>query len=110
MPVTSKSPLLAIGAIVIPVVSFLPSYRKSHSESSIEECYTTLRQIEAQLLDANDPQTLVSLADQLEQLKARVWHLWVPSGNRPAYYDLRGALLSVEADLLAKNAALQNQS
>ena len=96
--------LLAIGAIVIPIVSFVPSYRKSHSESSIEECYTALRQIEEQLLQENDALALNELLGHLEALKVRVWHLWVPSGNRPAYYDLRSALLSVEADLQTKLA------
>ena len=101
--------LLAIGAVLIPIISFLPSYRKSHSESSIEECYTALRRIEAQLLEADDAETLEGLEDQLEHLKDRVWHLWVPSGNRPAYYDLRTALLSVRSDLAAKQNALNEQ-
>jgi TRAP-type uncharacterized transport system substrate-binding protein len=96
--------LLALGAILIPIIGFLPSYRKSHSESSIEECYTELRHIESQLLEANDKHTIASLEAQLGQLKYRVWRLWVPSGNRPAYYDLRGAVIAVEADLAVKQS------
>lgn len=41
--------LIAIGAIVIPVIGFWPSYRKTHAVLSIESCYDELRGIENEM-------------------------------------------------------------
>lgn len=98
--------LLALGAILIPIISFWPSYRKSYSELSIEECYSDLRRMEMQLLDPSNKDEVERLASEIKVLKERVWKMWVPSGNRPAYYNLRRALLSTEADIEDKLQSL----
>ncbi|MBU3667110.1 MAG: hypothetical protein FGM53_01065 [Rhodocyclaceae bacterium] len=96
--------VLAVGAILIPLIGFIPSYRKTHAELSIEECYSMLRRIEVQTLEAQQADALGELLGQIAHLKHRVWRLWVPSGIRPAYYDLRSAVLSVQADIKEKLA------
>lgn len=94
--------LFAAGAILIPIYSFVPSYRKTHAELSIEECYTQLRHIEVNVIESVSQSEFEELLAQIDQLKDRIWRLWVPSGIRPAYYDLRTALLSVRHDIVEK--------
>lgn len=98
--------VFAAGAVLIPLISFLPSYRKSHAEASMEECYTQLRYIEVNLIDTSSGKELEELLTRTDDLKDRIWRLWVPSGNRPAYYDLRSALNSVRQDIVER---LQDQ-
>lgn len=95
--------LLAIGAIVIPLMSFLPSYRKTHAVLSMESCYDALRLIENEMVlrrEADAPIT-EDLLDRLDSLKDKVRALWVPTGNRNAYYDLRAAINIVREDIVA---------
>lgn len=94
--------LLAIGAIVIPVIGFLPSYRKTHAELSIESCYDALRTIENELVASRARGSLENsdLLQKIEQLNDKVRALWVPTGNRNAYYDLRAAIAIVREDIL----------
>ena len=94
--------LIAAGAVLIPLFGFVPSYRKNYAEASMEECYTELRGIEVALIETASKDGLIELKNQIEQLKDRVWRLWVPSGNRPAYYDLKNALTSVQEDIKLK--------
>ena len=95
--------LLAIGAIVIPLVSFVPSYRRTHASLSIESCYDDLRRIEVAIsrsqtgVEPLDP----LLLEEIGRLKDRARELWVPTGNRTAYYDLLAAIHIVREDLLA---------
>lgn len=95
--------LLAIGAVVIPLVGFFPSYRKTHAGLSIEHCYDELRRIETEISIAKaravnpDPELL----EQINHLRDRVRILWVPTGNRSAYYDLRAAVNIVREDLVS---------
>lgn len=93
--------LLAISAIVIPVISFLPSYRKTHAQLSIESCYDTLREIERDLVVSLELGSLENsdLLNRIEQLNDRVRSLWVPTGNRTSYYDLRAAVAIVRDDI-----------
>jgi hypothetical protein len=39
---------------------------------------------------------------RIEQLNDKVRELWVPTGNRNAYYDLRAAIHIVRDDILAE--------
>lgn len=96
--------LLAIGAIVIPLIGFLPSYRKNHAVLSIESCYDALRVIENELLvlRRQDLPIPSSMLARVEQLNDKVRELWVPTGNRNAYYDLRAAIHIVRDDILAE--------
>jgi len=95
--------LLAIGAIIIPLISFLPSYRKTHAVLSMESCYDALRLIENEMVSrraTGTPITLELLA-RVDILKDKVRALWVPTGNRNAYYDLRAAINIVREDIVA---------
>lgn len=94
--------LLAIGAIVIPLIGFLPSYRKTHAVLSIESCYDQLRAIENEIVFLRQAQQEIpaGLLPRLDQLKDKVRALWVPTGNRSAYYDLRAAINIVREDLV----------
>lgn len=92
--------LLAIGAIVIPAISLLPSYRKNHAVLSIESCYGQLRQIENALLKKDARANAAALLQQINDLSLQVRKLWVPTGNRTAYYDLRSAVNIVRVDIL----------
>ncbi len=94
--------LLAIGAIVVPLVGFVPSYRKSHALLSMEECYDELRAVEIEIIrakEAGKPMDPV-LLEKVELLGDRARQLWVPTGNRNAYYDLRAAINIVREDLV----------
>jgi hypothetical protein len=42
---------------------------------------------------------------RIDQLKDKVRELWVPTGNRSAYYDLRAAINIVREDIVAELAA-----
>lgn len=94
--------LLAIGAIVVPLVGFVPSYRKSHAVLSMEQCYDELRAIEVEIIRAKESGQPVdpALLEQIELLGNRARQLWVPTGNRSAYYDLRAAINIVREDLV----------
>ncbi|MGV0998661.1 MAG: TAXI family TRAP transporter solute-binding subunit [Fluviibacter sp.] len=92
--------LLAISAIVIPAISLLPSYRKNHAVLSIESCYGQLRQIENALLKNDARANAATLLQQINDLSLQVRKLWVPTGNRTAYYDLRSAVNIVRVDIL----------
>lgn len=95
--------LLAIGAIVIPLIGFLPSYRKTHAVLSMESCYDELRVIEnnlASLRQQQEPAPPDMLA-RIDRLNDKVRALWVPTGNRSAYYDLRSAINIVREDVVA---------
>lgn len=96
--------ILAIGAIVIPLIGFLPSYRKTHAVLSIEACYDELRLIEKEISRAKaSPEGVqTGLLAQVDRLKDRVRRLWVPTGNRGAYYDLRAAINIVREDLVVE--------
>lgn len=96
--------LLAIGAIVIPLIGFLPSYRKTHAVLSIESCYDELRIIENDLVSARQRQQEISSAmlGRIDSLNNKVRALWVPTGNRSAYYDLRSAVNIVREDIVAE--------
>jgi len=96
--------LLAIGAIVIPLIGFLPSYRKTHAGLSIESCYDALRLIENELVVLRQQELPVqsSLLARIDRLNDKVRELWVPTGNRSAYYDLRAAINIVRDDILAE--------
>lgn len=95
--------LLAFGAIAIPAISFLPNYRKTHAELSIEECYSVLRGIESEILQAGSvtDYDYREILQRLDALKLRVRSLWIPTGNRQFYYDLRAAVNIVRDDLIA---------
>jgi len=100
--------LLAIGAIVIPLLGFVPSYRKTHAVLSIESCYDELRSIEnaleherMQTSDAAAAAVDADLLEQIDRLADKARSLWVPTGNRNAYYDLRAAIHIVREDILA---------
>ena len=94
--------LLAIGAIVIPLISFLPSSRKTHAMLSIESCYDELRQIETEmaLLRQQNQPVSNTLLYRIDLLKDKVRGLWVPNGNRGVYYDLRAAVNIVREDII----------
>lgn len=94
--------LLAIGAIVIPLIGFVPSYRRSHAVLSIEHCYDELRAIETMIIRARQLSEPVDpdLLEQIDLLSDEARELWVPTGNRNAYYDLRAAITIVREDLL----------
>ncbi len=96
--------LLAIGAIVIPVVGFWPSYRKTHAVLSIESCYNELRGIENEMSLARSTSGSIGsdLLYRVDLLKDKVRALWVPTGNRSAYYDLRAAINIVREDIVAE--------
>ncbi len=98
--------LLAIGAIVIPLVSFLPSYRKTHAGLSIESCYDELRIIENQIAypEGEPDVAYAELLDRIDRLAEKARRLWVPTGNRNAYYDLRAAIHIVRSDILEQQA------
>lgn len=94
--------LLAIGAIVVPLIGILPSYRKTHAVLSIESCYDELRLIENELVflrQQNQPVASSMLA-RIDRLNDKVRALWVPTGNRSAYYDLRSAVNIVREDIV----------
>jgi len=95
--------LLAFGAIAIPALSFLPNYRKTHAELTLEECYSALRAIEIEMAQARTVKNYdyQGLLHRLDTLKLRVRSLWIPTGNRQFYYDLRAAVNIVRDDLLA---------
>jgi hypothetical protein len=95
--------LLAFGAIAIPALSFLPNYRKTHAELTLEECYSALRAIEIEMAQARTVKNYdyQGLLHRLDTLKLRVRSLWIPTGNRQFYYDLRAAVNIVREDLLA---------
>ena len=99
--------LLAIGAIVIPLIGFLPSYRKTHAVLSIESCYDELRLIENELVLLRESAAAVSptLLGRIDRLNDKVRALWVPTGNRSAYYDLRGAINIVREDIVSELGA-----
>lgn len=95
--------LLAIGAIIIPLLGFVPSYRKTHAVLSIESCYDELRNIEnelTQIKGAANPR-YAYLLEQIDRLSDKARSLWVPTGNRNAYYDLRAAIHIVREDILS---------
>jgi TRAP-type uncharacterized transport system substrate-binding protein len=94
--------LLAIGAIVVPLVGFVPSYRRNHAVLSMEQCYDELRAIEIEIIRAQDAAQSISpdLLDQIDLLGDRARELWVPTGNRTAYYDLRAAINIVREDIV----------
>lgn len=96
--------LIAIGAIVIPVIGFWPSYRKTHAVLSIESCYDELRLIENEISIARQEAGGVKaeMLYRIDQLKDKVRELWVPTGNRSAYYDLRAAINIVREDIVAE--------
>lgn len=96
--------LLAIGAIVIPLLSFLPNYRKTHAVLSIESCYDELRFIENEINRVKITAGTMppALLDQIDLLADKARQLWVPTGNRSAYYDLRSAIHIVRGDIVAE--------
>lgn len=96
--------LLAIGAIVIPLLSFLPNYRKTHAVLSIESCYDELRIIENEITRSKNVEGSLSpeLLDRIDLLADKARQLWVPTGNRSAYYDLRAAIHIVRGDIVAE--------
>lgn len=96
--------LLAIGAIVIPLIGILPSYRKTHAVLSIESCYDELRVIENDLVSQRQQRGTVSpeMLERIDRLNDKVRALWVPTGNRSAYYDLRAAVNIVREDIVAE--------
>lgn len=98
--------LLAIGAIVIPLISFLPSYRKTHALLSIESCYDELRVIENDInrTKSSSGRLPAELLDQIDRLADKARELWVPTGNRSAYYDLRAAISIVRGDIVTELA------
>lgn len=95
--------LIAIGAIVIPLFSFVPSYRKQHADLSIESCYNELRAIENEIAWARTASVFdkSAMIDRIDLLNEKVHGLWIPTGNRSAYYDLRSAINIVREDVLA---------
>lgn len=104
--------LLAIGAIVIPLIGFVPSYRKTHAALSIEACYDELRRIELAITrpEAATVDSNTALLTQIEALKNRARRLWVPTGNRTAYYDLLAAIHIVREDLITSAATQTRQA
>jgi hypothetical protein len=98
--------LIAVGAIVIPVIGFWPSYRKTHAVLSIESCYNELRMIETEisLVRQETGGVKADMLYRIDQLKDKVRELWVPTGNRSAYYDLRAAINIVREDIVAELA------
>lgn len=94
--------LLAIGAVAIPLIGFLPSYRKTHAVLSIESCYDELRLIENEILYLQEQHHAMplQLLKRIDRLKDKVRALWVPTGNRGAYYDLRAAINIVREDIV----------
>jgi NMT1-like family len=94
--------ILAIGAIVIPLIGFLPSSRKTHALLSIESCYDELRQIETEIAYLRQQNLPLSqtLLHRIDRLKDKVRGLWVPNGNRGVYYDLRAAINIVREDIV----------
>lgn len=95
--------LLAIGAIIIPLLGFVPSYRRTHAALSIESCYDELRNIEIELKEMKDAAIApnADLLEQIDRLSDKARSLWVPTGNRNAYYDLRAAIHIVREDILS---------
>lgn len=91
--------LFAAGAILLPIIGLIPSYRKRYAAVSMEECYTQLRVIEVNVLDSTTKAELQELLAETNRLKDRIWRLWVPSGNRRYYYSLKSALLAVQKDI-----------
>ncbi len=94
--------LLAIGAVIVPLVGFVPSYRRNHAVLSMEQCYDELRAIEIEIIRAQDAAQAINpdLLEQIDFLGDRARELWVPTGNRTAYYDLRAAINIVREDIV----------
>ena len=68
----------------------------------MEQCYDELRAIEIEIIRAQDAAQSISpdLLDQIDLLGDRARELWVPTGNRTAYYDLRAAINIVREDIV----------
>ncbi len=95
---------LALVAIGIPVLSFVPKARIFYSRMCIEEIYLELRQLDQDMRKATTLQALERVMEKLDSFEMMALRLWTPVGTHDYFYKLR-----LDIDIVRKQTSQRIQ-
>lgn len=92
--------ILALIAVLYPLLRMLPRYRKTSFDIAASYKYAEIFKLTAAIEDRPAPEALARLRDEYQRLEHEVRALWIPKGCHQGYYFLLGALEIAEEKLL----------
>jgi TRAP-type uncharacterized transport system substrate-binding protein len=98
--------VIALFAIVYPLVRLMPSYRGLFVSAIHSRYYRRARQIERAQRNAKSLDELQKCEAQINDLLTMIREMWVPNGFSSAHGALLTAVMSLDADLKWRKAQL----
>lgn len=92
--------ILALIAVVYPLLRMLPRYRKTAFDVAASYKYGEIFKLSAAIEHSTSSDQLPGFREAYRQLEHEIRELWVPKGCQQSYYFLLGALEIVEEKLL----------
>lgn len=103
--------ILALIAVLYPLLRMLPRYRKTAFDVAASYKYAEIFKLTAAIEHRSSSDELPVLRQEYERLEREVRELWIPKGCHQAYYFLLGALEIVEEKLIyAETGVAPDQS
>lgn len=84
--------LFAAFAIGYPMTKIFPNYRALYAKLCMTDCFNELTKVDVNLLEASTPDELQDKLNKFDLIEKRINHLWVPSGLRDDFYNLKNAV------------------
>ena len=84
--------LFAVVAIGYSLLEALPSYRIIYANLCISNMFGELRELDIHLNEARTSEALQQRLEIFDRIEKRIHRLWVPSGARENFYNLRNAV------------------
>lgn len=101
--------LLAIVTVAFPLFKMLPNYRLTRVRIELSTAYENLRQIESQMLRAQNKEEFEENLAELNALEEAISELIIPPNHLNQYYSLWSAVNIVRKNTVDRLARLLNQ-
>lgn len=98
--------ILALLAVIYPLLRLLPSYRKTAFDVAASYKYREIFHLSEAIERADTKDPLPALRAEYDRLEHEIRELWIPKGCHQGYYFLLGALEIVEDKLVMAEKGL----
>ena len=84
--------LFAVFAIGYPMTKIFPNYRALYAKLCMADCFEELTKVDVNLVRVSTREEFQDKLDKFDSIENRINHLWVPSGLRDDFYNLKNAV------------------
>jgi TRAP-type uncharacterized transport system substrate-binding protein len=99
--------LIAIAAILYPLMQFRPNYRKNIYDLYSERIYNELFDLTAEVEATTTSAELHACLHKVDTLNTKIANLWVPRGSKDSYANLLNAMAVLHALMKQRESDLQ---